>query len=84
MMTTTQIASVTIDGTTYYSADWRGVRYTAYLTSKGEWCVHSHRLALSQATIGSYRHYPDIQTMTRHIRALAGLALIAMPVGVMQ
>ncbi len=79
-MNNSSIASVTIDGTTYYSTDWRGVRYTAYFTRQGEWCVHSTRLALGPMNIGSYRHYKDIQSMAKHVRALAGMMLIEMPV----
>lgn len=73
------IESVTIDGTTYYSAEWRGVSYSAHIDSNGQWCVHSRRLALGQYNIGSWRHFKDIQALTGAVRALAGLMLVSMP-----
>lgn len=73
---TNLITSETIDGTTYYSATRRGVLYTAYLTSWGDWWVGSQRLALGAFHVGGGKHYKSLSDLSAKCKAFAGLELL--------
>lgn len=64
-----------IDGVTYYTAIRRGVEYTAYKTSGGDWWVSSHRLALGRH-IGGGKYYADLEAVAAGCKAFAGLAVL--------
>ena len=74
------ITSETIDGTTYYSTVRRGVEYTAYLTSGGNWWLGTVRLALGRSHVGGGRYYPDLPALAAGCKAFADLpAMLEIP-----
>lgn len=62
-----------LDGITYYETQRNGVAYTCHLTSDGEWCVHSHRLALGRHNVGTIRHYKNIDLLASSVKAFGQL-----------
>jgi|LFRM01.1.fsa_nt_gb hypothetical protein len=70
------ITSVILDGTTYYTTTRRGVEYTAYRTSGGNWWVSSSRLALGRQHIGGGRYYSDLEAVATGCKAFACLPLM--------
>ena len=71
------ITATTIDGTNYYTATRRGVKYTAYFSKAvGAWFVSTHRLALGRQHIGGGRYYKTIGDLALAVKAFAGLDLL--------
>lgn len=70
------ITSELIDGITYYSVTQRGVLYTAYQVSWGDWFVGSHRLALGRFHVGGGKYYKTLADLSGHCKAFSGLELL--------
>jgi hypothetical protein len=71
------IQAETFNGITYYSAEARGVSYSARIDPLGRWEVFSRRLALSAARMGgTVRHFSSLTEMANAIRAYRGLDLL--------
>jgi len=67
------ITAETIEGVTYYSTERRGVEYTAYLTSWGQWWVGTHRKGLGRGHVGGGRYYASIDDLATGCKAFAAL-----------
>lgn len=70
------ITSEVLEGTTYYSTTRRGVLYTAYQSSWGDWFVGSHRLALGRFHVGGGKYYKTLADLSENCKAFSGLALL--------
>lgn len=67
------ITAETINGNTYYSAEARGVVYTARIDTLGRWEVTSQRSALRAARMGgSVRHFASPLALAYAITAFHG------------
>lgn len=67
------INSQTIDNVTFYGAVVRGVEYTAYKTSWGNWQVMTHRQALGPRHVGGCKTFGSLTEMCSKVKAFAGL-----------
>lgn len=67
------IAAETIEGVTYYTTERRGVEYTAYLTSWGQWWVGTHRKGLGRGHVGGGRYYDSLDDLASGCKAFAAL-----------
>lgn len=63
------------EGRTYYSATFRGVKYTAGM-SCGKWFVASRRLSLGRFNTGGGRYYDTLADVAKGCKAFVGIDLL--------
>ncbi|MBA1280253.1 hypothetical protein [Stutzerimonas stutzeri] len=66
------IEQSTVEGSTYYSTESRGTRYSLR-RHKGEWELYSKRLALGRSSIGSFRFFRSLDELEGAIKAFSGI-----------
>lgn len=71
-LNSTPITAETIDGTTFYSTERRGVIYTTYETIDGSWWVGTHRKSLGRH-VGGGRYYVSLSDLANGCKAFAAL-----------
>lgn len=63
-------------GAHHFTITARGVEYTATVNARGEWELHSRRLALGRWNTGTYRHFDSAEELAAACPAMAGLPAV--------
>ena len=66
-----------IDGTTYYSTEYRGVIYTLYYSEPaGAWSVTSRRKALGRWNMGTHRYFKNLSGLEKAVKGFRGISAL--------